>query len=131
VRFGGPVPTAPFTGDHVMFRGKFPQLSNLRHKAIAAEMFGEPSNNANVEVDPAILSHKKAINVYYADNSAGAVDTTGVDPADGESIDTILVKLRNLSAVPTSGTSPSENQVYLGEITNPPTGIWHKFDKAK
>jgi prepilin-type N-terminal cleavage/methylation domain-containing protein len=130
VRFSGMNPNS-FSGDLALFRGKFPQLSNLKNKAIAAEMFGEPSNNAAVEVDPSILMHKNVINVYYSDNSAGAVSTTGIDPADNESINSILVKIRNLKAVPTSGTSPSENQVYLGETTNPPTGIWHKFDKAK
>jgi prepilin-type N-terminal cleavage/methylation domain-containing protein len=131
VRFDAMNPSAPYSGDHPNFRGKFPQLSNLRNKAIAAEMFGDPSNAASIEVDPSVVNHKKIINVYYADNSAGAVDVTGVDSVDNESIATILKKLRDLHGVPTSGTSPSENQVYLGETTNPPTGIWAKFDKAK
>ena len=131
VRFDAKNPSAPFSGDHPLYRGKFPQLSGLKNKAIAAEMFGEPSNNASVEVDPSALMHKNVINVYYADNSAGAVNTTGIDSVDNESINSILIKLRNMKAVPTASSSPSENQVYLGEITNPPTGIWHKFDKAK
>jgi prepilin-type N-terminal cleavage/methylation domain-containing protein len=119
------------TKDALYFRGKFPQLSNLKNKAIAAEMFGEPMNNASVNVDPTILSHRKIINVYFADNSAFGVDTTGIDPADGESIDTLLQKLAALKNIPSGSTSPTDSQVYLDETVTPNKGIWSKFDKAK
>jgi len=120
------------TKDNLLFRGKFPQLSAMRNKAIAAEMFGEPMNAAGVNVDPSILGHKNTINVYFADNSAFGVDTTGgAEASNPDSINALLQKLAALKAIPTGSTSPTDSEVYLDETVTPNKGIWHKFDLQK
>jgi hypothetical protein len=58
------------------------------------------------------------------------VDTTGIE-ADGESIDTLLQKLKALMAIPSGSTSPTDSDVYLNETVTPNKGIWSKFDRAK
>jgi prepilin-type N-terminal cleavage/methylation domain-containing protein len=140
VEFDGMVPIGPLhatkktpsTNDAEQFRGKFPQLSAMRSKAIAAEMFGEPFNTGvgGVAVDPRITSHKKLINVYYADNSASAVSTSTTDPnpAVNKSIATKLDELYALQAVPSGGTM---NHIYLDETIPQPKGMWATMDSLK
>ncbi len=128
VQFTNTKPTSS-TYDLSLYRGKFPLITQFKSKAIAAEMFGEPVN-ATVAVDPTLLRHPNAINVMFADFSAGAIDTRGIDPTDGQSINSILKQLAAMKAVPTGASSPSMNQIYLDETTNPPKGIWAKFDRS-
>ncbi|QOV87975.1 type II secretion system protein [Humisphaera borealis] len=132
VQFGGTgVPaTVPFssTNDAPLFRGKWPQLSGFKEKAIAAEMFGEPMNAGTVGVSPTLPRHGAFINVLFSDFSATAINTKGVDPADGESIDTLLAKLAALKAVPSGAAM---NDIYLNPNVTPNRGIWAKFDKSK
>src|ERR1700730_8389377 len=127
VMFNGEKPVSS-TSDAVEHRGNFPVLSNFRNKAVFAEMFGEPMNNAAVNVDPRITNHKDAINVLFNDGSAEPVGTQKVDPADGQSIYTLLDQLYNLKAVPTGAQA---NQIYLDEAVTPNTGIWAKFDQTR
>ena len=126
VQFKGRVPQTS-TWDQANNRGKFPQISLFRDKAIAAEMFGEPVNAAYA-VDPTLTPHKRYINVLYADNSAMGVETTGIDGADNESIATLLKKLAIMATVP---TGQAMNDIYLDELVTPNKGIWHKFDAAR
>jgi type II secretory pathway pseudopilin PulG len=123
VQFNLMVP-ASSTSDAVQWRGKFPVLSNFKDKAIAAEMFGEPMNNAGVNVDPTLLRHNKMINVLYSDMSAGAVGVQAVDPGDNK---TILDVLNQIKA---SGNT-IVSDFYLNETVTPQIGIWHKFDIQK
>jgi prepilin-type N-terminal cleavage/methylation domain-containing protein len=137
VKFTGNVPTGPLMKptpgtvspyDSVLFRGQFPQLSQFKDKAIAAEMFGEPMNNAAVQVDPTITSHKNYINAYYSDNSAMAVNTKGVSASDNKSINDLLKQLAALMAVPSGQTAAD---IYLDEVSMPKKGMWSKLDDAK
>ena len=132
VQFGsstvpGTIPVSS-TNDALLFRGKFPQISGFKGKAIAAEMFGEPMNAGAVGVSPTLPRHGAFINVLFGDFSASAIYTAGVDPVDNESIDTILKKLAALMAVPSGAAM---NDIYLDENVTPNRGIWAKFDKGK
>jgi len=131
VEFTGTIPKkspgSPWDAPQV--RGSFPVLSNMKDKAIAAEMFGEPFN-ASVAVDPTVLRHKKnLINVYYADNSAGAVSADSIDPSDNKSIMDLLKQLKAMGSTIPSGQTM--NDIYLDEIKIPNRGMWHKFDIEK
>lgn len=130
VEFTGMIPKNPgSTWDSPLFRGKFPVISNMKDKAIAAEMFGEPFN-AGVAVDPTVLRHKKnLINVYYADNSAGAITADSIDPSDNKSIMDLLKQLKSMGSTIPSGQTM--NDIYLDEINTPNRGMWHKFDIQK
>ena len=103
-------------------QGKFPVLTRLRDKAIAAEMFGAPMN-ATTSVDPQITSHKNYINTYFADNSATAVFTG--DKSDPKSIKAGLKKLFDLKAIP-SGQASAD--IYLDEVSVPSKGMWIQLD---
>ena len=125
--FVGAVP-ASSTNDALENRGAFPNYGSFRNKAVYAEMFGEPHNSA-AAVDPRITNHKNSINILFSDGSAGPVDIMRVDPADGQSIYSLLTTLYNLGA--TLPTAAQQNQIYLNETVNPPTGIWYKFDQTR
>jgi prepilin-type N-terminal cleavage/methylation domain-containing protein len=120
---GSMVP-ASSANDAPQFRGKFPILSNYKDKAIAAEMFGEPMNNAGINVDPTLVRHNKMINVMYSDFSAGAVGVNATDPGDNKSIMDVLQQIK------ASGNT-IVSDYYLNETVNPQIGIWHKFDIQK
>jgi len=114
------------SNDHPQFRGKIAQLSAMKDKAIAAEMFGEPMNFA-AAVRPTLTSHPNFINVLYADSSASAIHTKGDTTADGQSIDTLLKKLADIGGLPSTA---DQNEIYLNENVTPHRGIWAKFDRG-
>ena len=130
VEFNGMVPKVPGSAnDHASIRGTFPQITGFRDKAIAAEMFGEPFNSG-MAVDPTVLSHRKVINVLYADGGARAVTADGSDPATpNTSIMTLLQRIRDMRpAIPTNAAA---NEIYLDENSTPKRGIWHLFDVSR
>jgi prepilin-type N-terminal cleavage/methylation domain-containing protein len=127
VVFNGMVPGAASTNDHPNYRGKFPQITGFQNKAIAAEMFGEPFNSG-IAVDPTITSHPNYINALYADFSAHAVNTKGVGP-DGQSIHTILQRLKGMGGTIPSGAAM--NEIYLDENSTPNRGMWYKLDTGR
>jgi hypothetical protein len=90
-------------------------------------MFGEPHNSA-MAVDPRITNHKDIINILFSDGSAGPVNINAVDPADGQSIASLLSTLYMIGGIPNAA---QQYQIYLDENANPPTGIWHKFDQTR
>jgi prepilin-type N-terminal cleavage/methylation domain-containing protein len=113
-------------------RNKYPILSRYRDKVIIAEMFGEPQNSVPYQVRSVVLNHKDIIQVVLGDGSAHAVDTRYVDPADGESINSLLKKIDALEPnVPTSSTNPTMNDLYLNENVTPSRGIWAKLDRQR
>lgn len=103
-------------------QGKYIMLSQMRDKAIAAEVFAIPISG--IKTDPRIPPHKKSVNVYFADNSASSVNTG--DLTDANSVQFQLGRLFDLGAAPSSAVS---SEIYLDEITKPARGIWTILDK--
>ncbi len=117
------------TDDAPDIKGKWPTLAYLKNKVIAAEMFGEPSNNANVQVDPRVLNHKNIIQALWADGSATAVATTAVGTEDNKSINDLLNDIRLLA--PQVPMGADMNRIYLDERVTPNVGIWAKLDRGR
>jgi hypothetical protein len=134
-KYDGTIPSSYQSGTTVTddgqdYRHGYPTLSNLRKRAIGAEMFGEPTNTTNY-VDPRLTNHKNVINVVFDDGSATPVDINAKETTpngDGLSIYDILGNIANLKAVPT-GTQMDD--WYLNENKDPNWGIWHKFDLTR
>ncbi|HEX8913169.1 MAG TPA: prepilin-type N-terminal cleavage/methylation domain-containing protein [Humisphaera sp.] len=122
----GMVPVSS-TLDKEAYRGKFPQLSQMRGQAIAAEMFGEPVN-AGIAVNPTVLPHNNMLNVAFADGSVRAIDTRVLNKNNNsQSIKSLLKQLADAGAGYTDPTI--QKQVYLDETVMPNTGIWAIFDQ--
>jgi prepilin-type N-terminal cleavage/methylation domain-containing protein len=115
--------------DNPLFRGKWPIISGFKDKAIASEVFGEPMNEPRFQVDPTNTSHKNYINVYFADNSASAVEIKSASAPDNKSIKDLLQQIADMKPAVPGGQTGAD--IYLDEVAVENKGIWSKFDRAK
>lgn len=122
-------PTAPESSlDAPDDRGKFPKLARYKDKVIFAEMFGEPTNSAAVQVYPEVLNHKNGITVLSSDGSATIVKCDGREPHDNKSIMDLLLAIKALTNTPNGAQNTT---LYLDESTTPVGGIWGKLDRGR